>query len=83
MTAKRFRIPIVIYAHIPRRFVLINSMEEASRFLFDNWPDNDSKAWSDAMQKCDGDGEPADASEAFLAALQQAGIAVDKSLRLY
>lgn len=83
MSTKRFRIPIVIYATNPRGFVLINSMAEASTFLFDNWPENDSKAWSDAMHKCDGDGEADDASEAFLSALQQAGIAVDKSLRLY
>ncbi|WP_019170690.1 DUF982 domain-containing protein [Pseudaminobacter salicylatoxidans] len=81
MDTKSFRTPMVIYG--PRGFLLISTMDQASDFLFDNWPGNDSKAWTDAMTSCASDGSADDARVAFLAAIAGAGMRVDPIVSFY
>ncbi|RUV24527.1 MAG: DUF982 domain-containing protein [Mesorhizobium sp.] len=57
----------------PIGFTLIEPVAQASDFLFDHWPGNDSLAWRDAMKCCAGDAAAEDAIVAFLTALEAAG----------
>jgi len=82
MTERKFRTPIVIFASKPRGFFLISTMDDASDFLFDHWPGHDSEAWIDAMYECASDGEPADASAAFIVAVRGAGMRIDEMVSL-
>ena len=83
MTGKKFRVPVVVYIAGPIGFILIESVAQASDFLFDHWPGNDSLAWTDAMTCCAEDGAADDASVAFLAALKGAGISYDRTVEIY
>lgn len=83
MDAKKFRAPVVVYVAGPLGFVLIESLQQASDFLFDHWPGNDSLAWTDAMKWCAEEGAADDASVAFLAALKGAGISYDRTVKIY
>ncbi|PBB78581.1 hypothetical protein CK218_24165 [Mesorhizobium sp. WSM3879] len=83
MAAKKFRVPVVVYVAGPSGFTLIESLAQASDFLFDHWPGNDSLAWTDAMKRCAVDGAPDDASAAFLTALEGAGISYDRTVEIY
>lgn len=83
MAGKKFRIPVVVYIAGPIGFTLIESLGQASDFLFDHWPGNDSLAWTDAMKFCIDDGEVDEASGAFLAALTSAGIRYDRTVEIY
>jgi hypothetical protein len=47
-----FQTPVVIYAGLPTKFHLVSNVSDASDFLFDNWADNDSLQWTDAMNRC-------------------------------
>ncbi|RWG88921.1 DUF982 domain-containing protein [Mesorhizobium sp.] len=81
MAGKKFRVPVVVYIAGPIGFTLIESVAQASDFLF--WPGNDSFAWTDAMKRCAEDGAADDASAAFLAALAGAGISYDRMVEIY
>ena len=83
MDVKKFRVPVVVYIAGPLGFVLIESMQQASDFLFDHWPGNDSLAWTDAMKCCAEEGAADDASAAFLSALKGAGIHYDRTVEIY
>ncbi|TIP35692.1 MAG: DUF982 domain-containing protein [Mesorhizobium sp.] len=83
MAGKKFRVPVVVYAGGSIGFTLIESVSQASDFLFDHWPGNDSLAWTDAMKRCAEDGAADDASAAFLAALEGAGIGYDRTVEIY
>ncbi|MBZ9822527.1 DUF982 domain-containing protein [Mesorhizobium sp. CA4] len=83
MVHKKFRAPVVVYIAGPIGFTLIESVAQASDFLFDHWPGNDSLAWTDAMKRCAEDGAADDASVAFLAALKSAGISYDRAVEIY
>ena len=83
MATRRFRAPVVVYIAGPIGFALIESLEQASDFLFDHWPGNDSLAWTDAMKYCADDDAVDDASVAFLCALKEAGIGYDRTVEIY
>jgi hypothetical protein len=83
MASKKFRIPVVVYIAGPTGFTLIESVQQASDFLFDHWPGNDSLAWTDAMKFCVEDDAVDEASVAFLAALKSAGISYDRTVEIY
>ncbi|MDG4898674.1 DUF982 domain-containing protein [Mesorhizobium sp. WSM4976] len=83
MAGKKFRVPVVVYIAGPIGFTLIEFVPQASDFLFDHWPGNDSLAWSDAMKRCAEDGAADDASAAFLIALEAAGIGYDRTVEIY
>jgi hypothetical protein len=83
MNCKKFQAPVVVYIAGPTGFTLIESMQQASDFLFDHWPGNDSLAWTDAMKCCAEEGAADDASVAFLAALKGAGISYDRTVEIY
>ncbi|PBB99554.1 DUF982 domain-containing protein [Mesorhizobium sp. WSM3862] len=52
MAGKNFRVPVVVYIAGLIGFALIESVAQATDFLFDHWPGNDSPAWTDAMKCC-------------------------------
>lgn len=83
MATKKFRSPVVVYIAGPIGFTLIESVQQASDFLFDHWPGNDSVIWTDAMTRCAEDGGVDDTSIAFLAALTDAGISYDRTVEIY
>jgi uncharacterized protein DUF982 len=83
MAAKKFRVPVVVFIAGPIGFTLIESVRQASDFLFDHWPGNDSLAWTDAMKCCAEDDPADDANVAFLAALRGAGISYDRTVEIY
>ncbi|RWL83211.1 MAG: DUF982 domain-containing protein [Mesorhizobium sp.] len=83
MGGKKFRFPLVVYIAGPVGFTLIESVAQASDFLFDHWPGNDSLAWTDAMKRCAEDYASDDASAAFLIALEGAGISYDRTVEIY
>ncbi|TGS71530.1 DUF982 domain-containing protein [Mesorhizobium sp. M3A.F.Ca.ET.174.01.1.1] len=83
MAGKKFRVPVVVYIAGPLGFTLIESVAQASDFLFDHWPGNDSLAWTDAMKRCAEDDAADDASVAFLTALKGAGISYDRTVEIY
>jgi hypothetical protein len=83
MVTTKFRSPVVVYAAGPIGFTLVGSVQQASDFLFDHWPGNDSLAWTDAMKRCADDGGVDDASIVFLAALTGAGIGYDRTVEIY
>jgi hypothetical protein len=83
MASKKFRIPVVVYIAGPTGFTLIESVQQASDFLFDHWPGNDSLTWTDAMKCCAEDDAVDEASVAFLAALKSAGISYDRTVEIY
>ncbi|MDG4904777.1 hypothetical protein CK215_29425 [Mesorhizobium sp. WSM3864] len=83
MAGKKFRVPVVVYVAGPIGFTLIESVAQASDFLFDHWQGNDSLAWTDAMKRCAEDGAADDASVAFLTALEGAGIGYDRTVEIY
>jgi hypothetical protein len=83
MASKKFRIPVVVYIAGPTGFTLIESVQQASDFLFDHWPGNDSLAWTDAMKCCIEEDGVDEASVAFLAALKSAGISYDRTVEIY
>ncbi|TJW02171.1 MAG: DUF982 domain-containing protein [Mesorhizobium sp.] len=66
MAGKTFRVPVVVYVAGPIGFTLIESVAQASDFLFDDWPGNDSSAWTGAMKRCAEDEACDDASAAAL-----------------
>ena len=80
---KKISIPVVVYIAGPVGFTLIESVQQASDFLFDHWPGNDSLAWTDAMGCCAEDCGVDDTSTAFLAALTDAGISYDRTVEIY
>lgn len=65
---------------IPGRpwFHLISSVEEADRFLFENWGSYDSEQWMEAMDQCAkvtaGNANAEDVRTAFIAAMDNAGM---------
>ena len=83
MKATKFRIPMVIFGAAPMGFVLIETLQQASDFLSDNQPGNESRAWADAMKHCSGRGNLDDASTAFLVALRGAGFSYHPAIALY
>jgi hypothetical protein len=83
MASKKFRIPVIVYIAGPTGFTLIESVQQASDFLFDHWPGNDSLTWTDAMKCCAEDDAVDEASVAFLAALKSAGISYDRTVEIY
>jgi hypothetical protein len=62
----------------PLRFRLVNSVSEASAFLFDNWPGRESDCWYAAIKHCNdalkGSVSVDDARAAFVVAAKDAGI---------
>lgn len=86
MATKKFRAPVVVRIAGLAGLVdsaLIEPMQHASDFLFDDRPGNDSLIWVDAMRCCGDDGAADDASAVFLAALKGAGISYDRTLEIY
>ena len=82
-----FQTPVVIYAGLPTKFHLVSNVSDASDFLVDNWADNDSLQWTDAMNRCAwasvGKASVEAARSAFLVAVKTAGIRIDPSISLY
>ena len=87
MDTKKFDTPVVIFVEREKSFILICTVTDASDFLFDNWPGNDSQAWTDAMSQCaavgPGRGSIGDASAAFILAVETAGMRVDPTISFY
>lgn len=82
-----FQTPVVIYAGLPTKFHLVSNVSDASDFLFDNWAENDSLQWTDAMNRCAwasvGKASVEAARSAFLVAVKTAGMRIDPSISLY
>lgn len=87
MDTKNLRTPVVIFTNRPHGFCLVCTVAEASDFLFDNWAENDSQQWTDAMNQCAGVDlgmtSIEDAGLAFLLAVQTAGMKIDPAIALY
>ena len=83
MGGKKFRVPVVVYVAGPIGFTPIESVSQASDFLIDHWPGNESLTWTNAMKRCAEDGAADDASAAFLVALEGAGIGYDRTVEIY
>ncbi|MGO4833874.1 DUF982 domain-containing protein [Rhizobiaceae sp. 2RAB30] len=87
MDTKNLPMPIVIFVDRAKTFTLIATATDASDFLFDNWINNDSKQWTDAMSQCAGVGTGKtsieDASVAFILAVEAAGMRVDPTIAFY
>ncbi len=87
MIKNKFPMPIVIFVEKLRTFTLIVTVTDASEFLFDNWPSNDSVQWTDAMRQCasadSGKSSAEDASVAFILAVETAGMRVDPTISFY
>ncbi|RUU04685.1 DUF982 domain-containing protein [Mesorhizobium sp. USDA-HM6] len=86
MNNQNFRVPLVLYDH-RLGFCLISSVSQAADFLFAYWEEYDSPAWSQAMDCCSsvkrGAAGPEQVSSAFITAVEDAGMTVDPTLRLY
>lgn len=82
-----FQTPVVIYAGLPTKFHLVSNVSDASDFLFDNWADNDSPQWTEALNRCAwahaGKASVEAARSAFLVAVKTAGMRIDPSIALY
>ncbi|PLP58967.1 DUF982 domain-containing protein [Mesorhizobium loti] len=82
-----FHTPVVIYAGLPTKFYLVSNVSDASDFLFDNWANNDSLQWTEAMTRCAwadaGKASVEGARSAFLVAVKTAGMKIDPSISLY
>lgn len=87
MNTKNLPIPVVIFVDRLKTFTLIVTVTDASDFLFDNWANNDSEQWNDAMNQCasvdTGMTSIEDASVAFILAVETAGMRVDPTISLY
>jgi hypothetical protein len=87
MSTKNLPIPVVIFADRAKTFTLITTVADASDFLFDNWFDNDCQQWTDALNQCSGVDmgmtSVADASVAFILAVESAGMRVDPTISFY
>lgn len=87
MDTKKLHTPVVIFADPPGGFYLIATVTDASDFLFDNWADNDSEQWIDAMSHCaDADmgmTSVEDASVAFITAVKAAGMRIDPTTAFF
>ncbi|OBQ81234.1 DUF982 domain-containing protein [Mesorhizobium sp. WSM3873] len=59
--AAKIPVPVAVYIAGPIGFTVIESVAQASDFLFNHWPGNDSLAWTDAMKCCAGDAAAEDA----------------------
>lgn len=61
-------------------FVLVHNALEAAVYLLEFWPEQHGEAYSEAIRVCadafDGEAEEEDVHDAFLAAAQEAHIAV-------
>lgn len=60
------------------QFRTVTSTSEASLALLEDWPTEQSKATTEAMEAClavlEGNGDPAVAREAFIKAAEEAGV---------
>lgn len=87
MDTKKLPMPVVIFVNRAKTFTLIVTVTDASDFLFDNWANNDSEQWIDAMNQCAGVDVGVtsieDASVAFILAVETAGMRVDPTITLY
>lgn len=86
MDTKKLHTPVVIFSDRPGGFYLISTVADASDFLFDNWAENDSEQWTDAMNQCAGADmgmtSVEDANVAFVTALKAAGLRIDPTISL-
>lgn len=84
MDTKKLSTPLVIFTNRLNGFRLVCTVAEASNFLFDNWADNDSEQWTDAMNQCAGVDlgmtSVDEAGLAFILAVRGAGMRVDPTL---
>ncbi|MGO4841250.1 DUF982 domain-containing protein, partial [Rhizobiaceae sp. 2RAB30] len=80
MDTKRLNTPLVIFTNRANGFSLVCTVAEASNFLFDNWSENDSEQWTDAMNQCAGVDlgitSVEDAGLSFILAVRGAGMRV-------
>jgi len=83
---KPFEVPITVFLDGPQTFHVVASVSDASDFLFDHWPGNDSEKWTAAMTICnraaDGTVDREDARIAFLDAVNAAGMRVSAIVTL-
>ncbi len=82
MNCKKFQAPVVVYIAGPTGFTLIESMQQASDFLFDHWPGNDGLARTDATKCAEESRAADDAGIAFLAAFKGVGISYDRPVEI-
>lgn len=76
-------IPVTFETRRLGQFRTVTSTSEAALALLEDWPTEQSKATTEAMEAClavlEGNGDPAVAREAFLKAAEEAGVFIRPS----
>lgn len=82
MTTHPFAKPFVVFVRRSTVPNVLRTVAQASNFLFHHWADNDSAAWSHAMNECHhaeaGIGTTEAAEMAVFAALRVAGMQMEQ-----
>ncbi len=79
-SAQNWQFPVVVTNAEANVFVVVHNTLEAAAYLLEFWPDQQGKAFFEAIRVCadsfDGAVEEEDVRDAFLAAAKDANIAV-------